>query len=89
VVLAAITAGVVLCYSEYGEDFWGDWLHSRSFNIGLLSTTFGIAVFVGARFSRKAGFIVAAALLLSIWWWLWTYPGWLILYHFIYRFVPH
>ena len=60
------------------------WLLNWRFNLGFLSLTFGIALFVGWRFSRKVGFIVAAVLLANIWFWLWTFIGRLIIDEFIY-----
>jgi len=82
--LAAFALGILICYWEYERQRSPSWLLNWRFNLGLLSMTFGIALFVGWRFSRKVGFIVVAVLLANIWFWLWTFIGRLIIDEFIY-----
>ena len=63
--------------------FWGNWLHSASFSIGFVLSLIATAMFIGGR--TGAIFLCILAFLCVIF--FWTFPGWLILHHFIWNIV--
>ena len=78
--MTLLVLGLVLCCWEYGTVFWGNWLHTASFNFGIAFICVGVGLFAGASRSRFTGLITTAILLLLGAILLWTFPGWLLLY---------
>src|SRR4051812_47146532 len=87
--LLLIVVGLVLCGWEYGTMFWGNWLHSTTFNLGVLAICTSAAFFVGNICARRAGLfmpgllafvITAYVLAIVVFIVLWSFPGWSILH---------
>src|SRR5688500_17869168 len=73
--------GAILWRLQFGEMFWGNWLHSRSFSVGLLSILAAIGLAAGISSKRgRVGTIVFGVLLVAYLFFFWTFIGWLILY---------
>lgn len=80
---ALLAVGVYFCSLDYGRQFWGNWLHSGSFNLGLLAISFAIGSFIANTRSLVSGLVVGIALVVFAGLLLWTYPGWLLLHSLI------
>ena len=83
--------GVVLCQWNYGDEFWGNWLHSGTFHVGWLAISMAISLWIGLAFSKAlAGMICLAACLIANVALFWNYLGWLILFNALEPlFEPH
>jgi hypothetical protein len=77
--------GLGLCRLEYGTQFWGNWLHTASFNLGAALICVGVGIFIARALSIVAGLIAAFSLLALTFVFLWTYPGWLMLHSLVSR----
>jgi hypothetical protein len=81
---ACFALGAVLCPLKFGTMFWGNWLHSASFHVGLVAVSAGIALLVaGYTASWTVGIAVFGVLLVLDAFLFWTFPGWLMLHHLI------
>jgi hypothetical protein len=78
--MTLLAIGMTLCGWEYGSQFWGNWLHTLSFNIGLALICVVVSLFAGTAWSRQTGLYTAFLAFFAIGFFLWTYPGWLILH---------
>jgi hypothetical protein len=78
--MTLLALGLVLCHWEYGAQFWGNWMHTRSFNLGIAFISVSMGAFVGTSRSRFADLLSTIILLLLAVALLWTYPGWLLLH---------
>lgn len=79
-----LAIGLALCSTQFGTMFWGNWLHSVSFSLGIISVLLAIAVFGGLLANSKLAFASTLGTLLFLYVFLfWTFPGWLLLYKLI------
>jgi hypothetical protein len=85
-----LASGLALCSAQFGTMFWGNWLHSASFSIGLLIVLLAIGIFCGALVdSRKVGVTAFGVLFVLYLFFFWTFIGWLLLFKLIHwAFIP-
>lgn len=80
-----LATGLWLCWSEFGHEFWGNWLHSGSFTLGAVLVVVGGSLIAGPFVGRKPTIVCAVGLLVAYLALLWTWPGWLVVHHVIGR----
>ncbi len=79
-----LVMGLVLCCLGYGTQFWGNWIHTSSFNGGLIMVCGAVSAIAGSMsLSSRVGWGLFAFFLITIGLFLWTYPGWLLLHTLI------
>ena len=66
--------------------FWGNWLHSLSFTLGLAAICLAAAIFTGAVTRNfTIGIALFVVLIIADLLFFWTFLGWLALHQFIWN----
>ena len=79
--------GLAACWSGFGSEFWGNWMHSISFNLGVGVICVALGKVIHSAFPRLAVLKTAAVFGVIAVLFLWTYPGWLALHFLIHNIV--
>lgn len=80
-----VAVGLSLCLWQSGSQHWGNWLHSATFNVGLLILFSAVGLFVAGVKTAWTGMIAFAVLVCLAIALLWTFPGWLALHTLIWN----